>query len=75
MRSNDIQSLLTIDPEIMKHLKRLIEYGSKAMNEKTKIFFEEKAAECLDEDKMPELRDILSNIESNDTSYSTLYVI
>jgi len=65
--------LLSIDSEIMKHLKRLIEYGSKAMNDKTKIFFEEKATECLEEDKMVELRDLLSSIETNEPSYTTLF--
>jgi len=59
----------------MKNLKRLIEYGSKALNERTKNLFEEKAAEIMDEDKLIDLRSLLSDIESNDPpSYTTLFV-
>lgn len=59
----------------MKNLKRLIEYGSKALNEKTKNLFEEKAVEIMDEDKLSDLRSVLSNIESNDPpSYEILFV-
>lgn len=66
---------MTIDTDIMKNLKRLIEYGSKALNEKTKNLFEEKAAEIMDEDKLIDLRSLLSDIESNDPpSYTTLFV-
>jgi len=66
---------VTIDNDIMKNLKRLIEYGSKALNEKTKNLFEEKAVEIMDEDKLSDLRSVLSNIESNDPpSYEILFV-
>ncbi len=66
---------MTIDTDIMKNLKRLIEYGSKALNERTKNLFEEKAAEIMDEDKLIDLRSLLSDIESNDPpSYTTLFV-
>lgn len=66
---------MTIDNDIMKNLKRLIEYGSKALNEKTKNLFEEKAVEIMDEDKLSDLRSVLSNIESNDPpSYEILFV-